>query len=140
MQVNLASEKHLSTNLPHPPVTETNNGFGVIPDPLPHTSHTANIHNCGGAKTTVSFFQNACYTGGNMQHAQSQITKPSGLRMPSPSLGFFGQVCNLVSNVWLIRLRGCLTQIIPSPFCVCFSAKGCIYEPRTEKFSTTESV
>ncbi|KAG6681692.1 hypothetical protein I3842_13G104700 [Carya illinoinensis] len=89
--VNLASEKHLSTNLPHPPVTETNNGFGVIPDPLPHTSHTANIHNCGGAKTTVSFFQNACYTGGNMQHAQSQITKPSGLRMPSPSLGFFGQ-------------------------------------------------
>ncbi|KAF5447096.1 hypothetical protein F2P56_032671 [Juglans regia] len=89
--VNSASEKILSTNLPHSPVTKTNNGFGVILDPLPNTSNTTNSHNCGGAKTAVSLFQNACYTGGNMQHAQPQITKPSGLRMPSPSLGFFGQ-------------------------------------------------
>nr|XP_027086831.1 uncharacterized protein LOC113708555 [Coffea arabica] len=30
-------------------------------------------------------------TGTTLQHTQSQSTKPSGLRMPSPSLGFFGQ-------------------------------------------------
>ncbi|XP_065850233.1 uncharacterized protein [Euphorbia lathyris] len=34
--------------------------------------------------------QTSCYYDENKQHAQTQIAKPSGLRRPSPSLGFFG--------------------------------------------------
>ncbi|KAF3956229.1 hypothetical protein CMV_018624 [Castanea mollissima] len=87
-----ASEKHPSTNLQHPPVTEANNSSDIIPATLlPSTSHTPDSHDGGGKKFAVTLPQNDCITGGQMQHAQLQKAKPSGLRMPSPSLGFFGQ-------------------------------------------------
>nr|POE54651.1 hypothetical protein CFP56_47292 [Quercus suber] len=85
-----ASEKHPSANLQHLPVTEANNSSEIIPDTLlPSTSHTPDSHDGGGNKDAVTLPQNACITGGQMQ--QLQNAKPSGLRMPSPSLGFFGQ-------------------------------------------------
>ncbi|KAB1212018.1 hypothetical protein CJ030_MR5G025394 [Morella rubra] len=87
--VTSTSEKQPSTNLQHPLVS---NGLKVVRDPLlPSTSQATNSHDYGGIKTEVSLFQNACYTAGNMQRAQLQTAKPSGLRMPSPSLGFFGK-------------------------------------------------
>lgn len=96
MQVISASEKNPSANLQHLPVTEANNSSEIIPDTLlPSTSHTLDSHDGGGNTVAVTLPQNACITGGQMQHAQLQKAKPSGLRMPSPSLGFFGQVCHL---------------------------------------------
>ena len=96
MQVISASEKNPSANLQHLTVTEANNSSEIIPDTLlPSTSHTPDSHDGGGNKVAVTLPQNACITGGQMQHAQLQKAKPSGLRMPSPSLGFFGQVCHL---------------------------------------------
>ena len=96
MQVISSSEKHPSTNLQYLPVTEANNTSEIIPDTLlPSTSHTPDSHDGRGNKVAVTFPQNACITGGQIQNAQLQKAKPSGLRLPSPSLGFFGQVCHL---------------------------------------------
>uniref|UniRef100_A0A2N9FRI2 Uncharacterized protein n=1 Tax=Fagus sylvatica TaxID=28930 RepID=A0A2N9FRI2_FAGSY len=86
------SEKHPSTNLQRPLVTKANNSLEIIPDALlPSSNHTPDSHDGGGIKFPVTLPQNACKTGGHRKHVQLQTEKPSGLRMPSPSLGFFGQ-------------------------------------------------
>ncbi|XP_030546097.2 uncharacterized protein LOC115752183 [Rhodamnia argentea] len=42
-------------------------------------------------KVEAAHPEKARLTGGSIQHVQLKAAKPSGLRMPSPSLGFFGQ-------------------------------------------------
>ncbi|XP_048323753.2 uncharacterized protein LOC107411275 isoform X2 [Ziziphus jujuba] len=104
-----SSVKRLSTDLKLSPVTIANNSLEVTSDPSfpsarfvskaddgssnpPLTSaQYASKADDGSRKNATSLPKNACYTGVNMQRVQPQIAKPSGLRMPSPSLGFFGQ-------------------------------------------------
>ncbi|CAI9776420.1 unnamed protein product [Fraxinus pennsylvanica] len=40
---------------------------------------------------SISVAQNACISGGNLHPSRNQAPRPSGLRMPSPSLSFFSQ-------------------------------------------------
>ncbi|KAM7280368.1 hypothetical protein ACFE04_007502 [Oxalis oulophora] len=76
-QVQSASEKPTSSGLRNLPVQKTNDrsNFKVNPDPI----LSASGHPLNGQKSE------------NIQTAPPQIAKPSGLRMPSPSLRFFGQ-------------------------------------------------
>ena len=53
--------------------------------------HGSINHEAGSSKTN-SLPQSGCHIRGNIQYALPQMAKPSGLRMPSPSLGFFTQV------------------------------------------------
>ncbi|POO01553.1 hypothetical protein TorRG33x02_028600 [Trema orientale] len=86
------SVKGSSTNLKLPLKTEVNNDLGVIPNPsLPPTGFSSNVHDGESSKTAVPLPKSACRTGVNIQPTQLKTAKPSGLRMPSPSLGFFGQ-------------------------------------------------
>lgn len=105
-----SSVKRLSTDLKLSPVTIANNSLEVTSDPsfpsarfvskaddgssnpLLTSAQYASKADDGSRKNATSLPKNACYTGVNMQRVQPQIAKPSGLRMPSPSLGFFGQV------------------------------------------------
>lgn len=98
-QANPPLEINSSGNLQPQSVTKVNSSLKVIPDiKLPAVSanreHPSIAGYSGSNKTAVSLPQNARHIGGNLQYAQPQTTKPSGLRMPSPSLGLFSQVCH----------------------------------------------
>lgn len=94
-------KKHSSTNTQHPQVNLANNCSEVIPDLVrpvvvrPVAAHPLNGSDNSTSKIAVSFSQNASCNSENMQCTESQTAKASGLRMPSPSLGFFSQVCSL---------------------------------------------
>ncbi|XP_057955925.1 uncharacterized protein LOC131149483 isoform X2 [Malania oleifera] len=69
-------------------VTEPTRNLEMNPDPVSGLG----THLSGGLrKTAVSLVQNGHGISGGMQYVKLQTAKPSGLRMPSPSLGFFGQ-------------------------------------------------
>lgn len=46
----------------------------------------------GSTTISTSFSMNAQISGRSVNPLQNETTKPSGLRMPSPSLSFFSQV------------------------------------------------
>ncbi|KAK9280430.1 hypothetical protein L1049_014120 [Liquidambar formosana] len=82
--------KPSSNNLRPPLVTKPNDGFEVIPDLVLPATGTQGSNGCDkSSKVAVTCHQNAECIGGNIQYTQPQATKPTGLRMPSPSLGFF---------------------------------------------------
>ncbi|XP_021279293.1 uncharacterized protein LOC110412953 isoform X2 [Herrania umbratica] len=85
-----ALASHLSTYLHHPSVTKADNGLKGNQDPVVAAAHGCTNHEAGSSKI-ASLPQSGCRIGGNTQYAQPRIAKPSGLRMPSPSLGFFSQ-------------------------------------------------
>ncbi|XP_020532593.1 uncharacterized protein LOC105628158 isoform X2 [Jatropha curcas] len=87
VKVSSVPETHSSSNLQLPQVRQANNSSEVVPA----AAHPSTANDSNTSKIAVSFSQNASSNGGNMQHIQPQTTKPTGLRMPSPSLGFFGQ-------------------------------------------------
>ncbi|KAM6578778.1 hypothetical protein CsatB_030615 [Cannabis sativa] len=89
---NVASSVKGSTSLQYPLKTEANNDLDVtvrtslLPADLGSNSRT------GGSRTAISLPKNTYCTGYNTQPTQlPTVPKPSGLRMPSPSIGFFGQ-------------------------------------------------
>ncbi|KAM5583923.1 hypothetical protein ABKV19_003681 [Rosa sericea] len=112
-----SSVKSSPTKAQCPPVTEANNGLEVITkQALPSTSHTSYgrddisrkiaVPEEVTSKQALPSASHASYcrddrlrkvavplphTGVNLPHTQLQISKPSGLRMPSPSLSFFNQ-------------------------------------------------
>lgn len=113
--------KSSPTKTPCPPVTEANNGLEVISkQALPSTSHTSYGRDDRSRKTAVpeevtskqalpsaghvSYGRDdrlrkitvpLPHTGVNLPHTRLQTSKPSGLRMPSPSLSFFNQVLSV---------------------------------------------
>lgn len=105
-------KKHSSTNTQHPQVNLANNCSEVIPDLVrPVAAHPLNGSDNSTSKIAVSFSQNASCNSENMQCTESQTAKASGLRMPSPSLGFFSQVCSLKHDH--INIISCiLTEIM----------------------------
>ncbi|KAK3206103.1 hypothetical protein Dsin_020149 [Dipteronia sinensis] len=122
-----------STNSQHPFVTKANNGLKINPAPeLPAFGHASNNVNGGSSKSKIPLPQNVPRSAGSMQYAQPQTAKPSGLRMPSPSLSFFNQskashnllqrsnqACKLESNIPNLRKFSVLNTInersIPAP-------------------------
>ena len=93
LQVSSVSKINSSTNSQHPFVTKANNGLKINPAPeLPAFGNASNNVNGGSSKSKISLPQNVPRSAGSMQYAQPQTAKPSGLRMPSPSLSFFNQV------------------------------------------------
>ncbi|TXG73932.1 hypothetical protein EZV62_002511 [Acer yangbiense] len=115
--VSSVSKINSSTNSQHPFVTKANNGLKINPAPeLPAFGHASNNVNGGSSKSKISLPQNVPRSAGSMQYAQPQTAKPSGLRMPSPSLSFFNQskashnllqrsnqACNSESNIPNLR-------------------------------------
>ncbi|KAJ4725959.1 Retrovirus-related Pol polyprotein from transposon TNT 1-94 [Melia azedarach] len=85
---NSALEVKSSARSQHPLVSKTNN-TSQIDDrgpPLPTPGHVSNNYDGDSRKAAFSL-----PSGGSKQYTQLQTAKPSGLRMPSPSLGFFNQ-------------------------------------------------
>ncbi|KAI9196022.1 hypothetical protein LWI28_020326 [Acer negundo] len=131
--VSSVSKINSSTNSQHPFVSKANNGLKTNPAPeLPSFGHASNNVNGGSSKSKISLPQNVPRSAGSMQYAQPQTAKPSGLRMPSPSLSFFNQskashnllqrsnqACNSVSNIPNLRKFSVLNTInersIPAP-------------------------
>ncbi|XVF19524.1 hypothetical protein REPUB_Repub11eG0118200 [Reevesia pubescens] len=74
----------------HPLVTKADNGLKVNQDRVVAAGHGSINHEAGSSKTAF-LPQSGCLVSGNTQYAQPQMAKSSGLRMPSPSLGFFAQ-------------------------------------------------
>ncbi|XP_021639487.2 probable GPI-anchored adhesin-like protein PGA55 isoform X2 [Hevea brasiliensis] len=90
--VNSVPEIHSSSKVQLSQVSQSNDSSEVVPDSVvPSVAHPAKGHDSNTNKIAVSFSQIDCFNGRNMQSTQPQPAKPSGLRMPSPSLGFFGQ-------------------------------------------------
>ncbi|KAL7201876.1 hypothetical protein ACSBR1_033552 [Camellia fascicularis] len=87
-----------STNPQPPLVTKANCGLEVFPAAVlpPTGSRAPDAHDLYRKTGVVP--QNTQYIGGNMRDTQFQTIKPSGLRMPSPSLGFFCQPKSSASN------------------------------------------
>ncbi|CAK7339451.1 unnamed protein product [Dovyalis caffra] len=90
-KVSAVTKVHSSTNA-HLQVNQAINRSEVIPGlVLPAAAHPLNGCDGSTSKIAVSLSQNAFCNSGNVQYTQSQTAKPSCLRMPSPSLGFFSQ-------------------------------------------------
>lgn len=74
--------------------TKVNIGKKVIQEPENKPGvHEAISHDTKSSKLS-SLPQHGSCVGGSMLVAPQQMVKPSGLRMPSPSLQFFGPVSN----------------------------------------------
>lgn len=83
----------MSSKVQLPQGSQLNSSSEVVPvSVVPSVVCPAKGHDSNASKIAFSFSQIGCFNGGNMQSTQPQPAKPSGLRMPSPSLGFFGQV------------------------------------------------
>ncbi|XWS71342.1 hypothetical protein CRYUN_Cryun03dG0130000 [Craigia yunnanensis] len=124
-----ALASHSSTYSQHPLVTKADNGLKVNQDPVLAAGHGSINHEAGSSKI-ASLPQSGCHIDGYTQYAQPRMAKPSGLRMPSPSLGFFTQSktnasrnlqsstqpCNNPkSNIPNLRKVGVLNSICESP-------------------------
>ena len=93
VQTNLALGEQASTKPQSTMVPKANCGLAVFPSGvLPPTGSSAPDAHHVSKKTGFLLPQSTQCIDGNIQSTQFQTTKPSGLRMPSPSLGFFGQV------------------------------------------------
>ncbi|KAI8026988.1 hypothetical protein LOK49_LG02G01199 [Camellia lanceoleosa] len=103
-----------STNLQPPLVTKATCGLEVFPAAeLPPTGSRA-ADACDLYQKTGVVPQNTYYIGGNMRDTQFQTIKPSGLRMPSPSLGFFRQI-DLSSHI--VRVYLTLKEAVSCQYC-----------------------
>ncbi|OMO77206.1 hypothetical protein COLO4_25271 [Corchorus olitorius] len=80
-----------STCLKKPLVIKADNVLKVNQDPVTGAVAHGYINHEANLIKIASIPQSGCHNGGNTQHAQPRMAKPSGLRMPSPSLGFFTQ-------------------------------------------------
>ena len=74
--------------------TDSNEGLKAVTNSL--ISKPLSLNDDGTKKVSASITQNAASDGRSMLN-QTQMPKPSGLRMPSPSMGFFGQVCIIIT-------------------------------------------
>ena len=83
-----ALASHSSTSSHHPLVTEADNGLKVNQDPVVAAGNGSINHEADSSKI-ASLPQSGCHIVRNTQYAQPRMAKPSGLWMPSPSLGFF---------------------------------------------------
>ncbi|XP_050934999.1 uncharacterized protein LOC103501899 isoform X1 [Cucumis melo] len=68
--------------------TDSNEGVKAATNSL--ISKPSSLNDDGTKKVSASITQNAASDGRSILN-QTQMPKPSGLRMPSPSMGFFGQ-------------------------------------------------
>ncbi|WCJ41115.1 hypothetical protein M5689_022001 [Euphorbia peplus] len=128
LKVAAEQEMHSSTGSQPPKVSLENNSSEGLPDAVvPAAADPLNGHDSTSNKHASSLRQTTCYYGENKQHAQTQIAKPSGLRMPSPSLGFFGQSKSSNSH-------GELQKGLPS----CNFPKDCI--PTVSKATVLNSI
>ncbi|XWS52728.1 hypothetical protein CRYUN_Cryun11dG0095300 [Craigia yunnanensis] len=84
------SDGSSSTYSQHTLVTKADNGLKVNQDPVVAAGHGSTNHEAGSSKISSPPLS-GCHIRGNTQYALPQMAKPSGLRMPSPSLGFFTQ-------------------------------------------------
>ncbi|XVF04992.1 hypothetical protein REPUB_Repub05bG0131500 [Reevesia pubescens] len=124
-----ALASHSSTYSQHQVVTKEDNGLKVSQDPVMAAGQGSTNHEAGSSKI-ASLPQIGCQNGGNTQYAQPRMEKPSGLRMPSPSLGFFTQsktnasqnlristqpCYNPKSNIPKLQKLGVLSSICGSP-------------------------
>ncbi|XP_050210344.1 uncharacterized protein LOC126660725 isoform X2 [Mercurialis annua] len=91
VKISSVPEIHSSSSAQLPQVGQVKNSLKVIPDSAVPVAHPARGHDSNTRNIAASFSQNACNNVGLMQPPQPQKAKTSGLRMPSPSLGFFGQ-------------------------------------------------
>ncbi|KAL6967362.1 hypothetical protein U1Q18_033174 [Sarracenia purpurea var. burkii] len=96
---NLASEVHSSTNPQPTLVTKANCGLemfaaAVCPPVGPPVPDAHDLSTTTGSLLS----HDTHFINGNMQCKQLQTIRPSGLRMPSPSLGFFVQPKSSSSN------------------------------------------
>ncbi|KHG08594.1 hypothetical protein F383_01001 [Gossypium arboreum] len=80
---------HSSAISQNPLENKVDNGLKVNKDPVVASGH-GSIYKEASSNKIASLPESVCRIGGNTQYAQ-QTVKPSGLRMPSPSLGFFTQ-------------------------------------------------
>ncbi|KAA3458971.1 hypothetical protein EPI10_013510 [Gossypium australe] len=80
---------HSSALSQNPLENKVDNGLKVNKDPVVASGH-GSIDKEAGSNKIASLPESVCHIGGNTQYAQRTV-KPSGLRMPSPSLGFFTQ-------------------------------------------------
>ncbi|XP_010535574.1 PREDICTED: uncharacterized protein LOC104810833 isoform X2 [Tarenaya hassleriana] len=58
---------------------------------LPVPGHGSNFHYSSSTNIAVSVPERSCSSSEHMQSAVPRVPRPSGLRMPLPSIGFFGQ-------------------------------------------------
>ncbi|KAL1161437.1 hypothetical protein V6Z11_A07G133900 [Gossypium hirsutum] len=79
---------HSSAISQNPLENKVDNGLKVNKDPVVASGHGSTYK--ASSNKIASLPESVCRIGGNTQYAQ-QTVKPSGLRMPSPSLGFFTQ-------------------------------------------------
>ncbi|XP_011004584.1 PREDICTED: uncharacterized protein LOC105111049 isoform X1 [Populus euphratica] len=131
-KVRLVPKKHSLTNTQHPQVNLANNCSEVIPDLVhPVAAHPLNGSDNSTSKIAVSFLQNASCNSENKQCTESQMAKASGLRMPSPSLGFFSQSkparsLSLLERTQTSKLR---ESNIPSLHKAALSNHQCHWQP-----------
>ncbi|KAG8644545.1 uncharacterized protein LOC110626061 isoform X3 [Manihot esculenta] len=98
----------MSSKVQLPQGSQLNSSSEVVPvSVVPSVVCPAKGHDSNASKIAFSFSQIGCFNGGNMQSTQPQPAKPSGLRMPSPSLGFFGQSKSSGSHSLLQRSTQC---------------------------------
>ncbi|CAI9770845.1 unnamed protein product [Fraxinus pennsylvanica] len=90
---NPLQEGHLSINKRPLLVDKANNSGSKMISGNMVPSTTGHSFESRDEPTTISISvaQNACISGRNMHPSPNQATRPSGLRMPSPSLAFFSQ-------------------------------------------------
>ncbi|KAJ8768607.1 hypothetical protein K2173_023511 [Erythroxylum novogranatense] len=90
--VNPAKEKLPLTKLNKPRGSQANNVSRILLDSgLPAACHPQTSHEVDLSVVSTPSSQSSSYCGGNIQETQIPTAKASGLRMPSPSLGFFHQ-------------------------------------------------
>ncbi|XP_057483482.1 uncharacterized protein LOC130770156 isoform X2 [Actinidia eriantha] len=115
---NLVLEDQASTNPQSTMVPKANCGLAVFPaGVLPPTGSRAPDAHHASKKTGFLLPQSTQCIDGNIRSTQFQTTKPSGLRMPSPSLGFFGQSktsASISSSQKATQPRNTLESYIPS--------------------------
>ncbi|KAL3530623.1 hypothetical protein ACH5RR_009945 [Cinchona calisaya] len=99
-KVNPPANLHASTHLcPVVGNRVNNSGPKVTPKDVPPSVKAVSSKGRDvTSQLAASLPQNNAITGRTLQHFQVQLAKPSGLRMPSPSLGFFGQSKASVSH------------------------------------------
>ncbi|KAL8516112.1 hypothetical protein ACS0TY_014695 [Phlomoides rotata] len=97
--VNSSFRRHSSINNGPVMVDKANNsGSKIISEnaiPI-KPENSSESQRYGSTTFSTSFSMNAQFSGRTVNPLQNQTTKPSGLRMPSPSLSFFSQPKTLV--------------------------------------------
>lgn len=91
-KTNDASKINSGSAIPASRHTEVGDALNLNSGPaLPASEHAVNKHD-GGSNNIATTSQCLPPRGGSTHYPQLPTAKPSGLRMPSPSLGFFNQV------------------------------------------------